>query len=290
MCGIMGFIETGKKRQYTNESLRKVLVGLQSRGKHATGIALVNPNNGHNGVTVLKSSTPAEQFVKDELVLKCMTEKFKMFLGHTRLATSGTPKKWINNHPHLGDRYVLVHNGVVYGNTDDLQPLCKSECDSEYILRLIERDGIKKAFNFMIDRQSWDYAIIVIDLKTSTVYFTRNERPLFFYNGTDEIGGYMFASEEDIIKKNMVRIYEPKKIKKTRPYVLYSMKPGGKIEIEIDKHDEKTQENYYYNQYIGYKSSRYYNRYKSHKNAAKKQNALWINDVYERWAWDGYGH
>lgn len=287
MCGIMGFIETGKKKQFTNDSLRKVLVGLQTRGKHATGIALVNPHNGHNGVTVLKASVQADKFIKDELVLKSMSERFKMFLGHTRLATSGTPKKWINNHPHYGDRYILVHNGVVYGNTKDIEPLCKSECDSEYILRLIERDGIKKAFHFMIDQQSWDYAIIVIDLKTSTMYFTRNERPLFFYNATDEIGGYIFASEEDIIKNNLTRIYEPKKIKKTRPYVLYSMKPGGQLDIVIDKYDDKIQETYYYNQYMGYQSTRYYNRYRNHKNATKKQNTLWINDVYERWA--GYG-
>ena len=65
-----------------------------------------------------------------------------MVLGHVRLATHGSPTNPRNNHPHIAGHLALVHNGILPSHIDLVDRYClrtESECDSEVLLRIIER-------------------------------------------------------------------------------------------------------------------------------------------------------
>jgi glucosamine 6-phosphate synthetase-like amidotransferase/phosphosugar isomerase protein len=183
MCGIMGFVKTGETNQKTGEVITKVLRQLQSRGTHATGVSFFKREKG-NGISLYaKAPMDAEEFTRTDTYLDLLGGDYSMMLGHTRFATSGSPQINDNNHPHVSDdgRYALVHNGIISRVTGDLKKRCRTECDSEALLRLIERDGIEDGFSRMCRVKTMDYAVMITDGQTDRMYLTRNEaRPLCF--------------------------------------------------------------------------------------------------------------
>jgi glucosamine 6-phosphate synthetase-like amidotransferase/phosphosugar isomerase protein len=247
MCGIMGFVKTGETNQKTGEVITKVLRQLQSRGTHATGVSFFKREKG-NGISLYaKAPMDAEEFTRTDTYLDLLGGDYSMMLGHTRFATSGSPQINDNNHPHVSDdgRYALVHNGIISRVTGDLKKRCRTECDSEALLRLIERDGIEDGFSRMCRVKTMDYAIMITDGQTDRMYLTRNEaRPLCFLNLTEEIGGYLFCSTPEIMLDGLVRAGFSRdlkdRIKTFRPFVLYYIEPGSgnEVEIENDLFDE----------------------------------------------------
>ena len=95
MCGIIVGIGSG----ITKKIIRDGLLATESRGKDATGV--YQPQYG-----TFKKGVSASEFVKDPIFNS--VKKDKMFLGHCRKWTHGEPKDNNNNHPHQGDKYILI--------------------------------------------------------------------------------------------------------------------------------------------------------------------------------------
>lgn len=289
MCGIMGYVKTSKMTELTVPAISGIMRELEVRGRHATGVATMKRVKGASDCVGAKAAIRSPNFLKRKEYKTLMAEDFDIMIGHTRYATSGSPKKNENNHPFATEdgRYWLVHNGIVRRIAKDLKRLCKTECDSEAILRLIERDGIVKAFKRMVRVSTMDYAIMVIDAKKQKLYLARNhQRPLFFCNATETHGGYLFASTREIMAKGGLGLPEDSEIKQFRSFVLYSigLEKGAEIEIEAEverpdwarptarEYVENIYEpywNYYrdgnYENYQHYSANRAYSRYNRQK-------------------------
>jgi glucosamine 6-phosphate synthetase-like amidotransferase/phosphosugar isomerase protein len=113
-----------------------MLLEMESRGRHATGLAW---NDSAEGVYITKANISATRFVRKNVV----PQGISTFIGHTRLATKGSPMNNDNNHPIDAFGIVGIHNGRI-SNDDDLFEVIGSEhriaqVDSEAIFALLSR-------------------------------------------------------------------------------------------------------------------------------------------------------
>jgi glucosamine 6-phosphate synthetase-like amidotransferase/phosphosugar isomerase protein len=150
MCGIAGIISFKKiNMSWARDVSRKLLEGIESRGRDATGMAIINPVT--NTFKVIKDPIKASEFVQEPRFRDAFTFKdAQIILLHTRLATQGTKAKNVNNHPFYDKetQSVLVHNGIINNDSQvdkehDLK--CDGDCDSETILRASLKLGVRKA-------------------------------------------------------------------------------------------------------------------------------------------------
>lgn len=113
MCGIAGFSLSKRERVNANKLSTQLLLGIEERGQHATGVAWTNVET--NKVWVQKSAVAASDFVEGNKL-----DKFtRTAILHTRWATKGAVADDANNHPIDVRGLVGVHNGVIY-NDDEL--------------------------------------------------------------------------------------------------------------------------------------------------------------------------
>lgn len=148
MCGIAG-IYFKEKVPYdvdtVNSFVKKLLVGIEPRGRHATGVLGVGW--GGKGITLDKQPIDATEFVEK---WEPFTEIPRIILLHTRWATQGDPKENNNNHPVRYRGVYTTHNGVIT-NDDALFGDTKNslkryaEVDSEIIPAMLWKHGFKKA-------------------------------------------------------------------------------------------------------------------------------------------------
>ena len=104
MCGLAGFIGNFSYNEKVRMS-ESLLMAIQERGRDATGYFTVL----HGKSKVVKLHLPAEEFIPQ------MDEDFGRFaMLHVRAATHGEPEDNRNNHPIIGRKYILTHNGIVY--------------------------------------------------------------------------------------------------------------------------------------------------------------------------------
>lgn len=134
MCGVFGFIASGKGGQFDVDRMERIAVNTQTRGRHAHGLAWIDARN---RLRSYKAAGP----IGENLGAIDIAGDARMLIGHCRYATRGNPAELINNHPHPCDGGWVVHNGTVFNAEDlaweyDLQPT--SACDSEVISQLIE--------------------------------------------------------------------------------------------------------------------------------------------------------
>jgi len=197
MCGVFGFA-CNKPTKVMYKMATQVMIETETRGPHATGHAYLDKRG---RIKSKKAAIPASEYVltgRWNWMERGMPDRL---IGHCRFTTQGTEDDNRNNHPHVGDRYALIHNGVLKGY--EYRPwaeLCKSECDSEAILRVMElgenvEKAVARVFNCFYDS---NFSVIVLDRKTKEMHFFRNPgRPLRVWRGTDFI---MVASTEKILE------------------------------------------------------------------------------------------
>lgn len=133
MCGIFGFI--GHVGGPTVKALKDIAVGVETRGRHAFGIAWIDANGR------LHSYKQAGR-IGLHLDILDETNGAKAVIGHTRFATHGDVGDNVNNHPHPCDGGWFVHNGIVSNYMELIREhrlLPQSRCDSEVLGLLVER-------------------------------------------------------------------------------------------------------------------------------------------------------
>ena len=157
MCGIGGIISLkgsfGKEKlEFVKQVCDNLLIGLSVRGTDATGVAHIRSDADNYAYRIYKQPKSASEFIKDEEYKATFGEDSNIVLLHTRAKTSGDPKNNKNNHPHYNKETgnIQVHNGVIsmhefLKNQHELK--CDGECDSEVLLRMIEKFGFRKGLS-----------------------------------------------------------------------------------------------------------------------------------------------
>lgn len=260
MCGIVGAIGN-----LDASSLLTLLAKTEVRGKDATGFYC--PASG-----VVKEEKKATDFLQkhQDLFLQTVGES-KIFLGHTRYATHGSPKNNDNNHPIESENWIMVHNGVVAGMRDLNDYKYQSDTDTENLLAYIEHFGLEEGLSYC----SSGAAILFINKgEENTIYFWKSApQPLRIGYDVDNEVLYFFSEdnffwpilETDMIEEEFFgglfkRTYPKRKIRLTTPNTRELWKATineGKIECEmIGKIESKTpsysttgsyHNNYYHN-------------------------------------------
>jgi asparagine synthetase B (glutamine-hydrolysing) len=148
MCGIVGMIGQTRDDRWaeTHRILSHLLLAAEARGRDATGFVARAASRGaaSKGKTfIAKEAIPASKFVQRMPVWKALSRhRCSAVICHVRLATHGSPSNPLNNHPHRSGGLSLVHNGVLSSHAELVDKYCLrtvSECDSEVLLRIIER-------------------------------------------------------------------------------------------------------------------------------------------------------
>ena len=231
MCGVTGLIGVPKDervQRWSYQLAKSLLAETVSRGPHATGVYTYYPKeDGSPKLFCYKLAAPAPDYVKTKYWRQLGDKAMFLLLGHCRFYTNGTPEDHKNNHPHLSDdnKMALIHNGIIGGFSGLKKNYpCKSDCDSEVILRIIESEedtleGILKLHRLMGTSDSfacllgkWDPVEKVAHLWC----FRDTCRPLCYVDLREEWGQYHFASTPEIMEKALSKAGLPKAVQKVK--------------------------------------------------------------------------
>jgi len=195
MCGIVGYIGEGKKKEFLLNGLKE----LEYRGYDSAGIAILK--DGH--INSYKALGKLENLVHKTESFE--SDGFGLGIGHTRWATHGKPTE-INAHPHLGEFSYVIHNGIIENYKKIKENLQSngvkflSQTDSEVIVHQFEKlisEGLnaKDAFKATIKMLKGAYAILLVTKdEPNTIFFAKNAVPLILGQNTK---GEKFMSSSD---------------------------------------------------------------------------------------------
>ena len=174
MCGITGYINTDNRPIENTAVIRNMLIAQKHRGPDDSGIMAFS----------LKEQT-AQEFSHQEN--KEINLPFEGILGFNRLSILDLSK---NGHQPMcspDGKVILTLNGEIY-NAFDLKPALvadgcnfKSTTDTEVVLYLY----LKYGFGGMVEKLNGMFAIVVVDLRESKLYITRDRfgiKPMYYYN------------------------------------------------------------------------------------------------------------
>ncbi|GFP39222.1 glutamine--fructose-6-phosphate transaminase (isomerizing) [Candidatus Hakubella thermalkaliphila] len=138
MCGIVAYVGERECQEILFNGLKR----LEYRGYDSAGLAVLNGQQGEQGIVVIKEKGSLEALGK-ALDGKCLSGR--LGIGHTRWATHGVPSAQ-NAHPHLdcSARFAVVHNGIIENFSSLKRELIQrghrfvSETDTEVLPHLVE--------------------------------------------------------------------------------------------------------------------------------------------------------
>lgn len=195
MCGIVGYIGSGEKRDIILNGLKE----LEYRGYDSAGMAVMSENEINYFKAVGKLENLAQKTKDFSSIGKGVA------IGHTRWATHGKPTE-INAHPHFGEHSFVVHNGIIENYKeikDELEAKgikFLSQTDTEVIVHLFEAnlrelDDVFKAYEKTISRLQGAYATLLITkLAPNKIFFAKDAAPMAIAKGeNDEL---FFASSD----------------------------------------------------------------------------------------------
>ncbi len=209
MCGIIGMISGKLPEGYWGDAcslVRNLFLVCESRGRDATGYVartcpLDSPASG--STLVAKRPLKASEFIETNEFTRLFHRRCSSVIGHCRAATHGSPQVNANNHPHIGERLVLVHNGICT-NAAELEDKfllpVSTECDSEAILRLIETMPDPLAgLNLALTEVQGSMAVAIYDSRVDCVWLTSNGgRPLWLAH-LPKLRSWIFGSTDAIL-------------------------------------------------------------------------------------------
>lgn len=164
MCGIMGIhFKNPRDMGLSHDQLEcivdELLLGIEPRGTHATGLLVVDRKN---KPFLEKADVKASTFVKFRTTLP---KRVRTILGHTRFATQGEPHILENNHPIQYNSCYAIHNGHINNDSElfaehSLDRI--AQVDSEIIPALFDKYGLDKA-HLALQELDGGYATAVVD-------------------------------------------------------------------------------------------------------------------------------
>jgi glucosamine 6-phosphate synthetase-like amidotransferase/phosphosugar isomerase protein len=225
MCGIVGMIAPDATSKWRYNTLRRLLLNSVHRGRDATGLAFVDPED--NELVVIKDGKEASEFVASKAFLSLQDRIPPVVIGHNRAASRqhkgaqiiSSADDNVNNHPFVSEHsdICMVHNGFVdddmwadtAGKPYGILHPPVSSTDSEIILRVVETFAIKQGGDLLNNIENMcfnvagDYTSAFIrKSEPNSIWLTRAGRPLYVayvsYNNA-----FVFASEEQILKNSL---------------------------------------------------------------------------------------
>lgn len=206
MCGIIGYVGTGKAVPY----LIRGLEHLEYRGYDSSGIAVTEKGR----VTTVKTAGRINDL---KAKLSGITLNAKCGIGHTRWATHGEPDD-INSHPHSGSSglFTVVHNGIIENYLPLKKELIKegftfkSTTDTEVAANLLERHykgDVLEAVSRCRELLEGSYALCILckDFPDS-IFGIRKGSPLLCAKSSE---GSFFASDALALTPYSREVYIP---------------------------------------------------------------------------------
>ncbi len=190
MCGITGYVGTGKASKYVFEGLKK----LEYRGYDSCGIAAIDD------IIRVKKDTGMIDEIEERINLSELPGCIA--IGHTRWATHGSVTVE-NAHPHLdcSGTIAVVHNGIISNYKELRKELEKkhrftSDTDTEVLVHIIEenyKQNLEEAVINTLKRIRGTYALLVISSEEpDRIIVARKESPLLIGLGD---GGNFVGSD-----------------------------------------------------------------------------------------------
>jgi predicted glutamine amidotransferase len=230
MCGIFGFVgEVGNDRGQSENLIRLVRALFyysESRGTHASGFSFKT----NDRVVMEKAPIRGGLLAYNSKALDSLEhEKGPVsFIAHTRYGTGSNPKINTNNHPFVGGRFNMVHNGTIpswHTFAKDNGLVLDSETDSEVILRYIEKNYADSAMSRTIESaliKIWgNMAVALIDKKEPDIWLFRNENPLLVFECPEGLFGpskfWFFASTVNIFEDAVKYVFKRPEVFPLRP-------------------------------------------------------------------------
>ena len=124
MCGIIGFVGSGRRPYLSGPIIKSMVKDASRRGQDSSGLIYRDTQ----GNLILRRA----DFDLENLARKCLLHRSDFFVGHSRLVTNGME---FNQPANFGSVYV-VHNGIVLNEADLWNSIDKSpttSLDSEVI-------------------------------------------------------------------------------------------------------------------------------------------------------------
>jgi len=216
MCGISGVIPLNNEITTAQmmEWISILLKGNMSRGRDSTGIATFDRGVTPVRVDMFKGIGDADAF------LKVFKEEYIVgpTICHNRAATCGPYTNNNNNHPLYGEKYCIIHNGVVHMPKIENYPY-RGECDTELILSYIETYGFEEG----VKKIDGSACIALFNVEEETFHLYKHTNPLYLLY----IPGLMiaFSSTENPLKEI---------VRKTPIHKIYGLFPSAHL-IEADE-------------------------------------------------------
>lgn len=142
MCGIAGVSLHPNENVNATDLTRALLLGIEERGWHATGVAWADTDG---DVWLVKDAVTASEFVKSDHA----PADTRTVLAHTRWATKGAVENNANNHPIDVGGIVGIHNGCLSNDDELFAKLGKdkriAQVDSEAIFAHLLHSGLSTA-------------------------------------------------------------------------------------------------------------------------------------------------
>lgn len=205
MCGIGGIVRMSE-RPIEASQVKTLLLGLESRGRDAAGVVLVN--SPEHQILIHKSQGSASRFVDSteyrDFMAQNLSAKTKIVLVHTRAFTTGNPSVNANNHPLTKGLSAVVHNGIIYNHKklfDEMHLDRAAETDSDIIRAIVDSKGIsKKTIKALCKLDGSCAAAIVHPEKPGSVLLLRSGNPLEMFatvKDPDHFHHVVWASKKD---------------------------------------------------------------------------------------------
>lgn len=197
MCGIGGLsLSPTDSKTNARRAAEALLMGIASRGRHATGAAWYDPER--DEVALTKLAIPAARFIPARAHL--FPDSTSAMLLHTRYATHGSVEVRGNNHPVQHGAILGTHNGVLR-NPQELYRAAgrtaRHEVDSEAVMALLDAGGHPAE---VLPQVRGDAALAWIDLRDpATLHLARvTGRPLCIAQTAG--GSLLYASTAQAIR------------------------------------------------------------------------------------------
>lgn len=208
MCAIVGcYLESPTQQQI--ETLKRLFVESQIRGKHACGYSLIRDKQ----IITQVAPIPAESFVQSHFAEVQPGDYTLQLVGHCRYSTSDLR---FNQPLHIFDDLSLAHNGVVdqrppiYWKEHGYELSTSNDSELLYQARHAGREPLKEF-------PTATMAVAELSLEKGLRWYRNGGRPLYY---SREINGVFICSTEDIGKRAGLR--RPQRCK---PGWVYN--PGG---------------------------------------------------------------
>lgn len=161
MCGIAGAHRlTDRPFPRFDSFVDELLLGIEHRGKHATGFAAITDKG---NVIHQRASCEASKFVNGR---RSIPEHARSVILHTRWATQGDPAFPENNHPVRSGDFYVVHNGHIWSDNDvfKIAPFKRlGEVDSEAIAAVLRMKGWTDAVEEGLDMLDGNMAFAALN-------------------------------------------------------------------------------------------------------------------------------